>query len=125
MITLASQYVTTASSTVNGATTTAITDTLRINYIEISFDPPGIRAKIERGAIVTPAGYPSVPKEFAPNMKEVWVNVSADGSFASQDGTWKGAPGSLNVAALLAGLTSALDAALLASGAVAGSETAS
>jgi hypothetical protein len=123
MITLSSQYVTTAVSTINGVATTTTTDHLKVSYIEISFDGAGsIRAKIQRGTLTYPAGFPSVAAVFVPNMKELWVNVNANGSFASQDGTWKGAAGSLNVAALLEGLTAALDGALLASGAVSGTE---
>jgi hypothetical protein len=123
MISLAPQYVTSVTSTFNGVATTATTDTMKVSYIEIDFNRGTLRAKIQRGTIVYPDGFPSVEAVFTPNMKELWVNVAADGSFTSQDGSWVGAAGALNIAAMLNGLTLALDGALLASGAVQGAET--
>jgi hypothetical protein len=117
MITLSTPYVTTTTSTLGGQTNTAVTDTLFFSYVEINFSPAAIRAKIQRGTVVATV--------FTPNISDVWVTVNPDGSFSSSDGSFQGAAGALNVAALSAGLTTAFDGAILASGAVAGSETAS
>jgi hypothetical protein len=114
MITLGTPYITTTTSTLGGQTNTSITDTLFVSYVEINFNPASIRAKIQRGTKVNGV--------FTPNIPDVWVNVNPDGSFTSTDGSFQGATGALNVAALSAGLTAAFDGAILGSGAVTGSE---
>lgn len=114
MITLSTPYVTTTTSTLGGQTNTAVTDTLFISYVEVNFSPAFIRAKIQRGTMV--AGI------FTPNIPDVWVNVNPDGSFTSSDGSFQGPAGTLSVAALASGLSTAFDGTILASGVVTGTE---
>jgi hypothetical protein len=115
VILLASAFQTSSSSTFNGATTTSVTNALSVSGVRIDPDSGVIVAQIQRGYFDPSLG-------FTPNMAALIVSVNPDGSFTSSDGSWQGPAGSLNVSALLAGLSAVFDGAILASGAVHGTE---
>jgi hypothetical protein len=121
MITLNTPYVTTVQTAMNGQVQTDTTDTLLVSYVEVNFTSLAIgiipaikvRAKLQRGTVV--AGV------FVSNYPEVWVTVFSDGSFTSTDNPpYAGKAGSLNIGALLSGLASIFDGAVLSSGEVQG-----
>ena len=80
MITLDATSVTTTSATRGGKTITSTTDTLVVSYVELQLEAGTILAIIKRGTIVDGKLVESEPA--------LWVNVNADGTFASRDGAW-------------------------------------
>jgi hypothetical protein len=115
MIKLDPASVTTATSTRGGQTTTVVMDTLVVRYVEMNLVEGSILAIIDRGTVDPSTG------AFVATDVPLWVDVRADGSFASRDGAWVG-----KVAAapqITAGLKAAFDGFLLASGAVTGTAT--
>ena len=110
MILLNPESVTTATSTRNGQTTTTITDTLLVRYVELNLVSGDILAIIDRGTVVD--------GKFVANTDPLWVDVHADGSFMSRDGAWSGTV--ISASSIVSGLKQAFDGFLLASGAVTG-----
>jgi len=112
MITLSAASTTTIQDTFNGQVKTITTDTLFVSYAELSFASGSIMAIIQRGTMV------GTPPVFVPNMSPLRVQLNADGTFASTDGTWTGA--TTSAPALIASLKSTLDNFVLGAGKVTG-----
>jgi hypothetical protein len=112
MITLSAASTTTIQDTFNGLVKTTTTDTLFVSYAELDFASSAIMAIIQRGTMV------GTPPAFVPNMPSLRVQLNADGTFASTDGTWTGTTAS--APALIAALKSMLDNFVLGSGKVTG-----
>jgi hypothetical protein len=111
MIKLDAASTTTASSTKgSGQPVTTITDTLVVRYVEISFTDGSFLAIIDQGTVINDV--------FTVTGTPLWVDVRADGSFTSRDGAWKGTVATLST--IVAGLKTAFDGFVLASGAVTG-----
>jgi len=119
----------------NGVASTNVTDTLRISYAEINLVSGSVMAFIERGTVtpavaavaasapgVTPvvAAVAAVPATFVANMPKLRVQLNADGTFASTDGSWKGSVPAATAAAFVTALQNALEAFVLAAGLITG-----
>lgn len=110
MITLATQDQTTLTTVFNGVTTTTLTDTLFVSYIEINFESGTVSAFIQKGTIVN--------GDFVCNLPKIRVNVNPDGTFSSSDGQWTGTIP--NWSPTLAALASPLDGLVTGAGLVSG-----
>jgi hypothetical protein len=111
MIRLDAASTTTASSTKgSGQPVTTITDTLVVRYVEISFTDGSFLAIIDQGTVINGV--------FTDTGAPLRVDVRADGSFTSRDGSWTGTVATLS--AFIAGFKTAFDGFVLASGAVTG-----
>lgn len=113
MITLAPQYITSATRTFNGQTITNTTDTMRISYAELDLVGGSVMCMVERGTVIGGA--------FTPNMSKLRIQLNADGTFASTDGSWSGTVPVAVVQGFVSGLTSAFQQFVLGAGAVQGS----
>lgn len=110
MITLSPESITTSTAVFNGVTSTSVTDTLFVSYVELGFASGSVCAMIQKGTMVDGV--------FTPNMPQIRVDVQPDGSFLSNDGAWSGTIP--NWAATLAALRAPFDGLLLGSGLVTG-----
>ena len=110
MIKLDAASTTTSTSVFQGATTTTVTDTLFVSYVELGFESGSVVAMVQRGTMVNGI--------FTPNQSQLRINVNPDGTFASQDGTWSGTLPNWSVA--LKALAASLDGLLLSAGLVSG-----
>ena len=110
MIKLDAASTTTSTSVFQGATTTTVTDTLFVSYVELGFGSGSIVAMIQRGTVVDGV--------FTPKQPQLRVDVSADGTFRSNDGNWSGTLP--NWAATLKAIAGQLDGLLLSAGLVSG-----
>lgn len=114
MIKLDATFITTATTIMNGVTTTAITDTLRIAYVELDFNSGSVMALVERGTLVNSV--------FVPNMDRLRIQLNPDGTFSSTDGTWKGAVPPAVVQGFIAQLAGAFQSFILGAGAITGTQ---
>ena len=116
MIKLNTPYTTTvqylSGNTVVSAT---VTDTLYVQSVSIDFSTGALYATIARGTV-------NDQGMFGQNYPSLEVVVNPDGSFLSNDSTWRGSLGG-NAAALIAQLRSTFDQFILASGSVSGTIT--
>lgn len=112
MIRLDAIYVTAVTSVFNGVTSTATTDTLRVSYAELDLVGGNVMAMVQRGTVVNDV--------FTANMPQLRIQLNADGTFASQDGSWAGSIPVEVAQGFVQGLTSAFQAFVLGSGAVTG-----
>jgi hypothetical protein len=110
MITLSPASITTSTVVFNGVSSTTLTDTLLISYMELNFPTGSVTAMVQRGTMVNGV--------FTPNQLQLRINVNSDGTFASQDGTWSGTLP--NWAATYAALLLSFENLLLSSGLVTG-----
>ena len=110
MIKLDAASTTTSTSVFQGATTTTVTDTLFVSYVELGFESGSIVAMIQRGTVVDGV--------FTPKQPQLRVDVSADGTFRSNDGNWSGTLP--NWAATLKVIAGQFDGLLLSAGLVQG-----
>lgn len=110
MITLNSNYATSITSTFNGVSTTTVTDTLFVSYVELGFESGSVTAMIKRGTMVNGV--------FTENQPMLRVDVQPDGTFRSNDGVWIGTIPNWTVA--LAQLKAPFDGLLLSAGLVQG-----
>ena len=110
MIHLDAASTTTSTSVFQGTTTTTVTDTLLVSYVELGFESGSIVAMIQRGTVVDGV--------FTPKQPQLRVDVSADGTFRSNDGNWSGTLPNWSVA--LKALAASLDGLLLSAGLVSG-----
>ena len=116
MIKLAPAFITAATSVMDGVTTSETTDTLRVSYVEIDFTLVTVMAMVERGTL---EGSPSV---FTPNMPTLRIQLNANGTFASTDGSWTGSIPVASAQAFVATLTAVFQAFILGAGAVTGTQ---
>ena len=110
MIRLDATSTTTASSTRGGQTITTTTDTLVVRYVELNLIEGSILAIVDRGTMASGV--------FVSTDTPLWVDVRADGSFASRDGAWTGTVATAGT--IVQGLKAAFDGFLLAGGVVSG-----
>ena len=110
MIALSMQDQTTSTTVFNGQTTTTLTDTVFVSYIEINFESGTVSAFIQKGTIVN--------GDFVCNLPKIRVNVNPDGTFSSSDGQWTGTIP--NWSPTLAALASPLDGLVTGAGLVSG-----
>ena len=128
MINLDPVSITTASATMNGVVTNTVTDTLRVSYVEISFEAGSVMAMVQRGTMVaTPAvdatdTTPAIPagSEFVENMPQLRIQLNADGSFSSTNGVWAGSVPPQVAAGFVGQLKAGFDAFILGAGKVDG-----
>ena len=109
-IKLDAAFVTTSTAVFNGVTTTTTTDVLQVSYVELGFVSGSVTAFVQKGTMVDGV--------FTPNMPQIRVDVSPDGTFHSSDGAWSGTIP--NWAATLATLRAPFDGLLLGVGLVTG-----
>ena len=112
MIKLNAASTTTNTSVFNSQTTTTVTDTLVIAYVELNLPAGSVVAMIQRGTVVNGL--------FTPNTSQLRIDVQSDGTFSSQDGSWSGTLP--NWSASLAALSASLDGLLLSAGLVSGTQ---
>jgi hypothetical protein len=110
MIKLAPEAVTTSTAVFNGVSKVTTTDTLFVSYVELGFESGTVTAMIQRGTVVDGT--------FTANMSQLRVDVSTDGTFRSQDGTWSGTI--TNWTATLASLRAPFDGLIIGAGLVQG-----
>src|ERR1035437_5090079 len=96
----------------NGFVTNTVTDTLRVSYVEISFEAGSVMAMVQRGTMVD--------GKFVSNMSQLRIQLNADGSFSSQDGTWTGSVPPQVAAGFVGQLKAGFDAFILGAGRVDG-----
>ena len=110
MIKLDAASTTTSTSVFQGETKTTVTDTLFVSYVELGFESGSVVAMIQKGTVVDGV--------FTPNLPQIRVDVSPDGTFRSNDGVWLGTIP--NWTATLAQLRAPFDGLLLGVGLVQG-----
>ena len=112
MIKLSPASITTTTAVFNGVTSTTVTDTLVVSYVELNLPAGSVVAMLDRGTMVDGV--------FTPDQPRLRVDVQADGTFLSQDGAWSGTLPNWSVA--LKALASSLDGLLLSAGLVTGTQ---
>jgi hypothetical protein len=114
MIKLDAHFVTTATTVMEGVTTTNITDTLRIAYVELDLNSGSVMAMLDRGTLVNGV--------FVTNQPKLRIQLNSDGTFASTDGAWTGTVPVGAVQGFLALLAGAFQSFVLGAGAVTGTQ---
>jgi hypothetical protein len=85
-------------------------------FVERGYVIPAIAAS---AVGVTPV-VAAVPATFVPTLPKLRVQLNADGTFASTDGSWKGSVPAATAAAFVTALQNALEAFVLAAGLITG-----
>jgi hypothetical protein len=114
MIKLDAAYIKAVTSVFDGVTSTSITDTLEVSYAEIDFVVGNVMAMVQRGTVINGV--------FTPNLEQLRIQLNADGTFASTDGTWVGAIPAAVAAGFVAQLTAGFQAFILGAGKVTGTQ---